>query len=140
LVFLITPVTLRLDTRPRVAFHSRNDDFHSWARDQFAQINGPSTTCEAVVAETCFLLARGGHDPAKALALIARCAVRGGMVLGDEIAPVHALVERYDKVPASLADARLVRLNERCCVFILDTDFQSYRRHGRKVIALLCPR
>ena len=39
--------------------------------------------CEAVVAETCFSLARDGHDPAKALALIERGVVRVGMVLGD---------------------------------------------------------
>jgi uncharacterized protein len=30
-------------------------------------------------------------------------------------------------------------LYERCRVFTLDTDFQVYRRHGRKVIPLLCP-
>ena len=66
----------------------------------------------AVVAETCFLLARSGHDPAKALALIERGVVRVGMVLGDEITPVRALFERYDNVPASLADACLVRMTE----------------------------
>ena len=82
--------------------------------------------CEAVVAETCFLLARSGHDPAKALALIARGVVRVGMVLGDEITPVQALFERYDNVPASLAEACLVRMSElyeRCRIFTLNTDF-----------------
>ncbi len=100
-------------------------------------------TCEAVVAETCFLLARGGHDPAKALALVARGVVRVGMALGDEITSVQALFERYDTVPASLADACLMRMSElyeRCRVFTLDADFHIHRRHEHKVIPLLSPR
>lgn len=92
-----------------------------------------------MVAETCFLLARGGHDPAKALALLERGVVRIGMTLGEEAAAVKALFERYDNVPASLADACLVRMSElytACRVFTLDSDFHIYRRHGRKVILL----
>jgi predicted nucleic acid-binding protein len=134
--------TLLLDTGPWVALHCRDDAFHPWAREQFTTISGPLLTCEAVVAETCFLLARNGHDPAKALALVSRGVVRVGMALGDEIASVQALFERYDNVPASLADACLVRMSElyeRCRVFTLDADFHIYRRHGRKVIPLLRP-
>jgi uncharacterized protein len=122
---------------------NRDDAVHRWVRDQFAQIAAPLETCEAVVAEAFFLLAWGGHDPAKALTLIARGVVCVGMVLGDEIAPVQALFERHDHVSASLADACLVRMSElyeRCRVFTLDTDFHIYRRHGRKVIPLLSPR
>jgi uncharacterized protein len=138
----MAPANILLDTGPWVALHCRDDAFHGWAREQFAQINSPLLTCEAVVAETCFLLARGGHDPAKALALVARGVVRVGMVLNEEIVPVQSLFERYDNVPASLADACLVRMSElfeRCRVFTLDADFHIYRRHGRKVIPLLCP-
>jgi uncharacterized protein len=140
---VIAPAIVLPDTGPWVALHCRDDAFHGWARDQFAQITSPLMTCEAVVAETCFLLAHAGHDPAKALALIARGVVRVGMVLGDEITPAQALFERYDNVPASLADACLVRMSElyeRCRVFTLDTDFHIYRHHGRKVIPLLSPR
>ena len=125
---MIAPATILLDTGPLVALHCRDDAFHGWARDQFAQITSPLMTCEAVVAETFFLLARGGHDPVKALAVIARGVVRVGMVLGDEITPVQALFERYDNVPASLADACLVRMSEpyeRCRVFTLDADSTS---------------
>ena len=137
-----TPVVL-LDTGPWVALHCRDDSFHSWARGQFAQLTQPLLTCEAVVAETCFLLARGGHDPAKALALRARGVVRIGINLDAEIAAVQSLFQRYDKLSASLADACLVRMSElhaSCRVLTLDADFQIYRRHGRKVIPLLTPR
>ena len=67
---LTAPVVL-LDSGPWMALHCRGDTFHAWARGQFAQLTQPLLTCEAVVAETCFLLAHGGHDPAKALALMA---------------------------------------------------------------------
>lgn len=133
---------LILDTGPWVALHCRDDKHHGWAVAQFAQYPGPFLTCEAVVAETCFLLARAGFDPAKALALIERDVVRVAMSLSEEVAAVRALFDRYDNVPASLADACLIRLtelNEPCRVLTLDSDFHIYRRHGRKVISLVSP-
>ncbi|QFY42292.1 hypothetical protein F6R98_06350 [Candidatus Methylospira mobilis] len=91
---------------------------------------------------TCFLLARAGFDPAKALALIERGVVLVAMSLSNEVAAVRALFQRYDNIPASLADACLIRLaelNEPCRVLTLDSDFHIYRRHGRKVIPLVTP-
>ena len=76
------------------------------------------------------------------LSSVSRGVVQMGMSLADEITPVQSLFERYENVPASLADACLVRMSElyeRCRVFTLDADFQVYRRHGRKVIPLLWP-
>lgn len=48
-----------LDTGPWVALHCRNDAFHGWAKQQFAQYPEPFLTCEAVVTETCFMIERG---------------------------------------------------------------------------------
>lgn len=131
-----------LDTGPWVALMCRDDSHHIWARTQFASHPGPFLTCEAVVAETCFLLARGGFDPAKALMMIERGVVQVAMGLQNEITPVRALFERYDNVPASLADACLIRLaelHEPSRVLTLDSDFRIYRRHGRKAMALITP-
>lgn len=134
--------TVLLDTGPWVALHCRDERHHAWAVAQFAAHAGPFVTCEAVVTETCFLLARAGFDPAKALALIERGVVRVGMSLGDEASAVRQLFARYDNLPASLADACLIRLSElydKSRLLTLDSDFHIYRRHGRKVIALLRP-
>lgn len=134
---------LVLETGPWAARHCRDAAHQEWAKAQFAQRTGPFLTCEAVVAETCFLLARSGFDPSKALALTERGVVRVAMSLADQAPAVRALFERYDKVPASLADACLIRiseLHEPCRVLTLDSDFQIYRRHGRKVIPVLTPR
>jgi len=95
-----------------------------------------------VVAETCFLLARAGFDPSRALALVERGVVRVAMSLAEQVSTVRALFDRYDKVPASLADACLVRMSELhdpCRVVTLDRNFTVYRRHGRKVIPVLMP-
>ena len=134
---------LILDTGPWVALHCRDDAHHAWAKAQFAQHAGPFLACEAVFAETCFLLARSGFDPGKALTLIERGVVKMAMSLADEVSAVRALFERYDNVPASLADACLVRMSELyepCRVITLDSDFRIHRRHGRKVIPVLTPR
>lgn len=133
---------LILDTGPWVALLCRDDRHHGWAKEQFARHAGIFLTCEAVVAETCHLIARSGFDPAKALALVERGVVRVAMSLQEEAVAVRALFQRYDNVPASLADACLIRLSELhepCRVVTLDSDFHVYRRHGRKAIPLVTP-
>ena len=135
-------MVILLDTGPWVALHCRDDAFHQWARAEFSRHAGPFLTCEAVVAETCFLLARGGHDPSKALAMIERGAVRLGLSLSDECEAVRKLFERFDNVPASLADACLIRMSEifeDSRVLTLDHDFDIYRRHGRRTIPFIAP-
>ena len=96
-----------------------------------------------MVAETCFLLERSGFDPGKALALIEREVVQMAMSLANKVSVVRALFDRYENVPASLADACLVRMSELygpCQVITLDSDFRIHHRHGRKVIPVLTPR
>jgi predicted nucleic acid-binding protein len=138
----MTGSSLILDTGPWVALHCRSDTHHEWAKEQFAQHAGPFLTCEAVVAETCFLLSRSGFDPSCALTLIERGVIRIALSLAEQLSAVRALFQRYDNVPASLADACLVRMSELydpCRVLTLDSDFLIYRRHGRKVIPVLLP-
>jgi predicted nucleic acid-binding protein len=45
-----------LDTGPLVAFLNGRDRCHEWAMLQWAQIDPPLLTCEAVLSEACFLL------------------------------------------------------------------------------------
>lgn len=133
---------LILDTGPWVALLCRDDAQHEWAKQQFAVHSGPFLTCEAVVAETCFLLARSGFDPARALMLIERGAVHIGFTLEQQTTAVRTLFQRYGNVPASLADACLVRMSELyepCRIVTLDRDFHIYRRHGRKAIPVISP-
>lgn len=131
-----------LDTGPWVALLSRNDSHHRWAVEQFRQLKPPLLSCEAVVAETCFLLARSSFDPALALQFVERGVVQLPFVLQDQIQAVHNLFKRYGNVPASLADASLIRLAEISDAPMLlttDSDVHIYRRHGRQPIPLITP-
>lgn len=101
-----------LDTGPWVAFLSRNDTHHKWAVEQFRRLPPPLLSCEAVVAETCFLLKRSGFDPSLPLQFIERGVVQLPFVLQEQIGSVSSLFKRYENVPASLADAALIRLAE----------------------------
>jgi uncharacterized protein len=136
-----TPVVL-LDTGPLVAALSRNDRAHAWAKSQFAALPAPFMTCEAVISESCFLLRQHRGGASAVLALLETGALQIGMDLAGEAAAVRKLFDRYKNVPASLADACLVRMSEiydRSLVLSLDSDFHIYRRHGRKAIPLSRP-
>ena len=132
-----------LDTGPWVAVLSRNDTHHRWAIEQFRCFQPPLLSCEAVVAETCFLLKRSGFDPSLALQFIERGVVQLPFVLQKQIGSVSSLFKRYENVPASLADAALIRLsemNDSPLLLTTDNDFHIYRRHGRQTIPLVSPR
>ncbi len=138
----MTRLVILLDTGPLVAALNRNDHAHAWAKSQFAALPAPFLTCEAVISEACFLLRRCRGGANAVLALIESRALQIGMNLAEEAPAVRKLFERYNNVPASLADACLIRMSElhdSCAVLSLDSDFHIYRRHGRKAIPLLRP-
>lgn len=131
-----------IDTGPLVAYLNRADHHHDWANSRLAEILPPLLTCEAVLAETCFILAKYTGGPAAVLELLARGAVQIAFSLQREIEPVSRLMTRYADVPISLADASLVRMSEifaDSTTLTLDGDFRIYRRNGRQAIPLIIP-
>jgi predicted nucleic acid-binding protein len=135
-------MAVMLDTVPLVALLSRNDTHHKWSVEQFRRLPPPLLSCEAVVAETCFLLKRSGFDPSLPLQFIERGVVQLPFVLQEQIDSVSSLFKRYENVPASLADAALIRLaeiNDSPLLITTDSDFHIYRRHGRQTIPLVTP-
>lgn len=130
-----------LDTGPLVAYLYPKDAHHDWAVEQFSTLDLPFVTCEPVVTEACFLVARNGQRPTRVLELLGRGAVKIAFALSDEIKAVRPLMERYTNVPMSLADACLVRLAEMTGLPIctLDSDFEIYRAHGRRGLDLVMP-
>ena len=131
-----------IDTGPLVAYLNRADRHYDWARSRLAEHSPPLLTCEAVLAEACFILAKYPSGQATVLELLRRSAVRLGFDLQREIEPVSRLMTRYANVPISLADASLVRMSEiysDSAVLTLDSDFRIYRKHGRQAIPLIAP-
>ena len=131
-----------LDTGPLVALLNRADRHHRWARDQWAQIVPPLFTCEAVLAEACFLVQSLTGGQAAVLDLVGRGILDVSFRLSEESAAISRLLKKYQDVPMSLADGCIVRLAERHArgvVFTLDSDFMVYRKNGRQLIPILPP-
>jgi predicted nucleic acid-binding protein len=130
-----------LDTGPLVAYFCSTDRFHEWAVSQFATFSPPVVTCEPVLAESCFLLARAGVPATRILAKVTQGVLHIGLDVGKEAAAIATLMQRYADRPMSLADACLVRMAEilpgPLCT--LDGDFHVYRRHGRMPLDLIIP-
>ena len=100
----------------------------------------PWMVCEAVFAETDHLLSPAGRHALRTA--IRRGALHPVAVLSDETISVLALLDKYQDVPMSAADACVARLTETLpdpLVLTTDPDFKIYRRHGRKVIPCLLP-
>ncbi|MGQ0507017.1 MAG: type II toxin-antitoxin system VapC family toxin [Myxococcaceae bacterium] len=131
-----------VDTGPLVALLKKDEEHHQWVSETFRELPAEGmVTCEAVISEACFLLARW---PLAVDGLLRRL-VEGNLRLSPmdgESAAIHALIKKYRNVPASYADACLVRLSERhpdATVLTTDSDFEIYRRHGRQPIPLRAP-
>ena len=132
-----------VDTGPIVALLDADDQQHAWVKAQFARLRPPLLTCEAVLTESSFLIARAGGDVSAAVQLVERGVLSIAQLFDKEAASIARLMCRYEDVPISLPDAclvRLVELTSQSTLFTLDSDFEIYRQKGRRLIPLLTPR
>jgi predicted nucleic acid-binding protein len=114
-----------------VALWRQEDQHHTWAVATARANPPPWATCEAAFSEAEHLLGP-----------VRRGALRVLAMLAGEAQAVLELLDKYEDVPMSVADACLVRMTEilpEPLVFTTDTDFKIYRRHSRKVIPCLLP-
>jgi predicted nucleic acid-binding protein len=131
-----------LDTGPLVAFLDRRDSYHTWAKAQWAEIEPPLLTCEAVVTEACFLVRDLPGGRTTVVDMLTRGVVRIEYDLQVDSAPIGKLLSRYANLPMSLADACLVRMAEQFAgsrVLTIDRGFRVFRMHGRRVIPTAMP-
>ncbi len=131
-----------VDTGPLVASINRRDRFHNWAKARLAEIEPPIFTCEAVLAEACFLLRNHPGGSRAVMEFLVRRILEIPFCLEEHARPVASLLQKYADAPMSLADACLVRmseLREDSVVWTLDRHFRLFRRHGRHVITTLMP-
>jgi len=133
---------LLVDTGPLVAFLNERDKHHNWTVGQFAEVQPPLLTCEAVLSEAFFLLRKHSSATEALIKLLDRKIVSISFHLETELARVKKILNRYADIQISLADACLVRMSEvhsDCRLFTFDSDFQIYRRNGRQVIPTASP-
>ena len=127
------------DTGFVVAFLNRLDKHHDWAAEIGLRATEPFLTCEAVLAESAFLV----QSANKVVALVQRGFLRIAFDLRKNIEEVAALAGRYDGRQPDLADLCLIRMSEihaELPILTVDeTDFRVYRRNGKEVIPIVCP-
>ena len=119
-----------LDTGVIVALLDKSERNHGRCVEAVAELEGTLVTCEAVIAEACYLLrtVRGASEAV--LENVERGIFQIPFQLSSESAAVRALVRKYRSVPMDLADACLVRLAELSGtgrILTLDDDFDVYR-------------
>ena len=89
-----------------------------------------------------YLLARYPRAQDTILELIQNGALSVAFRLEESLGELRKLLQKYRDTPMSLADACIVRMAEihdRHAVLTLDSDFLSYRKHGRTSLTLIHP-
>lgn len=124
-----------IDTSCIVSIMDRSEKNHEKCVEIINNIKLPLATCEAVIAESCYLL----RIFPKAVDAILENVESGVFQLPfnlSESAPhIRKLMKQYSSVPMDFADACLVRTAELLnsgVIFTLDKDFKIYRWSGNK--------
>jgi predicted nucleic acid-binding protein len=131
-----------IDTGFLVALLNRTEQSHTWVKTQLSNISSPLLTCEPVITETCFLLQKIYQGEDTILNLIDRGKIQIPFRLDEESSTIRDLMQRYQSVPMSLADACLVRMAEiypNSILLTLDSDFRIYRKNKNQMISLIIP-
>ncbi len=131
-----------VDAGPLVAFLDRREAHHDWIAEQARTLALPWLLCEAVLAESWYLLRRLPVAQDALLEMVETGLLKVEFALSEEIGPVRLLRQKYRDIPMSLANACLVRMAEKFddyALCTLDSDFTVYRKHGRQPIPLITP-
>ncbi len=130
------------DAATIVALIDKRDGFHQWTASQAANLPLPFLTCEAVISESCYLLRNIYQGEKTVLTYLKKGILQIDFSLSNEIEAIENLMQKYETVPMSLADACLFRMSEltdNSSVFTLDGDFHIYRKNGKRKIDLIIP-
>ena len=128
-----------LDTGPLVALLSRTDRFHERAKRLFADLKPPLITCEAVLAETCYLVGKYAGAAGEVVELGRKGFYEIGLHIEDHFTEIRALLAKYGDQKISLADACLIRLAEirnEPNILTFDDDFRIYRWGGNRQFSI----
>lgn len=129
-----------LDTGAIVALLDRSERYHQQCVEVLSELTGSLVTCEACIAEACYLLREVRSAPEAIVSNVANGIFQIPLRLVDQAATVGKLLRKYRDVPMDLADACLVDLADhlnRGRILTLDRDFEIYRWRTRRKFELL---
>jgi predicted nucleic acid-binding protein len=135
------PAGALLDTGPLVALLSRTDANHQRAKKLLSSYAPPYRTCEAVLVEASHLLAKdNATGPADVMKLGGSALFEVVLGINHHWAAIERTLRKYVDVPASLADACVIRCAEildEPRVLTFDGHFRLYRWSGKKMFETL---
>jgi predicted nucleic acid-binding protein len=124
-----------LDTGVIVACLDRREQFHARSAEIVLGLRAPLVTCEAVIAESCYLLRRLPAACEAVLDNVAAGIFQIPFRLSDSADRVRRILHQYRDRNIDLADASLIQLaNELGTgdILTLDRDFHVYRWGANK--------
>ena len=135
-------IPILLDSSVIVALLHRKERRHAECAAVMESLDRPLATCEAVIAESCYLLRRSPEAVRAVIANVEQGVFYLPFQLTDSAGAVYSLMHKYSDIPASLADACLVQMADELNtgdILTLDSDFLSYRWRRTRMFRLLIP-
>jgi uncharacterized protein len=129
-----------LDTGVIVALLDRSEAFHKRCGDAIHKLDGPLLTCEAVIAESCYLLRNLTGATEAVIANVEAGIFQLAFQLSRESSAVRQILRKYQDRRIDLADACLIRLADEFGtgdILTLDGDFAVYRWGRNKPFRML---
>jgi predicted nucleic acid-binding protein len=131
-----------LDSGAIVAMLDRAEQYHAVCRELVETTEVPLVTCEAVIAESCYLLRSVKGASEQILANVAAGIFQMPIPLSSAAGSVARILAKYADREIDLADACLIHLATELSVgdiFTLDRDFHVYRWGRNQPFKLLIP-
>jgi predicted nucleic acid-binding protein len=129
-----------LDTGVIVGLLDRSEKRHQACADVVQELEAPLITCEAVIAESCFLLRNLAGAPEAVIENVSAGIFQIAFQLSREAAGVKQVLRKYRDRQIDLADACLIRLADEFGtgdILTLDGDFEIYRWGKNKAFRML---
>lgn len=131
-----------LDTGVIVALLDRSERFHPISVDALAELGEPLVTCEAVIAESCYLLRALKGAPETVIENVAAGVFQIPLQLRQSASEVGSILHKYRDREIDVADACLIHLANHFGtgrILTLDRDFEIYRWGRNNRFELLIP-
>ena len=131
-----------IDTGAIVALLDRSERHHQACVETLEHLTSPLVTCEAVIAESCYLMRRLPGAAEAVLENVAKGVFRIPLELAAAAPQVQRILRKYRNQEIDLADACLIHLAGEVRsgdILTLDSDFEVYRWGANRPFQRLLP-
>ena len=119
---------------------NKRDRWHRVCVDMRPSLKQPLMTCEAVIAESCYLLQAVPGAAEDILANVANGRFQIPFQLSGCASKVQQILRKYRDTPADFADACLIQMADELNtgdILTLDSDFKHYRWRRTRMFSSL---